>query len=67
LKESVEVENQAEADIEEVAQPEPIKPKRAGRGKKRALDFVAAWDMMLWSIESSISISGPSVVTGSTD
>ncbi|KAJ5430732.1 hypothetical protein N7491_007748 [Penicillium cf. griseofulvum] len=35
-EESVEVESQIEADIEEVAQPEPIKPKRAGRGKKRA-------------------------------
>ncbi|KAJ5285180.1 hypothetical protein N7524_000486 [Penicillium chrysogenum] len=39
-EESVEVENQAEADIEEVAQPEPIKPKRAGRGKKRASEDI---------------------------
>jgi hypothetical protein len=35
-EESVEVESQIEADVEEVAQPEPVKPKRAGRGKKRA-------------------------------
>ncbi|KAJ5385481.1 hypothetical protein N7517_003392 [Penicillium concentricum] len=39
-EESAEVEGQIEADIEEVAQPEPIKPKRAGRGKKRASEDI---------------------------
>lgn len=39
-EESVEVESQVEADIEEVAQPEPTKPKRAGRGKKRASEDI---------------------------
>jgi hypothetical protein len=39
-EESLEVESQVEADIEEVAQPEPTKPKRAGRGKKRASEDI---------------------------
>lgn len=39
-EESAEVESQIEANIEEVAQPEPIKPKRAGRGKKRASEDI---------------------------
>ncbi|CAI7608675.1 unnamed protein product [Penicillium glandicola] len=39
-EESAEVENQIEAEIEEGAQPEPIKPKRAGRGKKRASEDI---------------------------
>ncbi|KAJ6191118.1 hypothetical protein N7519_001139 [Penicillium mononematosum] len=39
-EESVEVESQVEADIEEVTQPEPTKPKRAGRGKKRASEDI---------------------------
>ncbi|KAF4761348.1 hypothetical protein N7455_003202 [Penicillium solitum] len=39
-EESAEVESQVEADLEEVAQPEPIKPKRAGRGKKRASEDI---------------------------
>lgn len=39
-EESAEVESQIGADIEEVAQPEPIKPKRAGRGKKRASEDI---------------------------
>ncbi|KAJ5961242.1 uncharacterized protein N7479_008392 [Penicillium vulpinum] len=39
-EESAEVESQIEADIGEVAQPEPIKSKRVGRGKKRASEDV---------------------------
>jgi hypothetical protein len=38
--EPTEVESQAEIDIEEVARPEPSKPKRVGRGKKRASEDV---------------------------
>ncbi|KAG0158633.1 hypothetical protein PDIDSM_6148 [Penicillium digitatum] len=34
-EESAEMESQVEADTEEVTQPEPIKPKRSGRGTKR--------------------------------
>ncbi|KAJ5131184.1 uncharacterized protein N7515_007223 [Penicillium bovifimosum] len=34
-EEPAEIESQIEADIEEVAQPEPKKSKRTGRGKKR--------------------------------
>ena len=39
-EESVEVESQVEADIGGVAQPEPTKSKRAGRGKKRASEDI---------------------------
>ncbi|KAJ5834126.1 hypothetical protein N7447_000152 [Penicillium robsamsonii] len=39
-EESAEVESQVEADIEEATQPEPVKPKRAGRGKKRASEDI---------------------------
>ncbi|CAG8893544.1 unnamed protein product [Penicillium egyptiacum] len=39
-EESAEVESQVNADIEGVAQPEPTKPKRAGRGKKRASEDI---------------------------
>ncbi|KAJ9483836.1 hypothetical protein VN97_g9561 [Penicillium thymicola] len=39
-EESAEVESQVEANVEEVAQPEPIKPKRAGRGKKRTSEDI---------------------------
>ncbi|KGO38969.1 hypothetical protein PEX1_007380 [Penicillium expansum] len=39
-EESAEVESQVEADIEEVTQPEPLKPKRAARGKKRASEDI---------------------------
>lgn len=39
-EEPADIESQVEADVEEVIQPEPTKPKRAGRGKKRASEDI---------------------------
>ncbi|KAJ5162691.1 uncharacterized protein N7500_004521 [Penicillium coprophilum] len=39
-EESAEVESQIEAEIEEIAQSESVKPKRTGRGKKRASEDI---------------------------
>ncbi|KAI2744025.1 hypothetical protein DTO013E5_3291 [Penicillium roqueforti] len=39
-EEPAEVESQIDAEIEEVAQTEPVKPKRAGKGKKRTSEDI---------------------------